>query len=100
MWLVIKVSDTGIGIAENNLEHIFAGYSRLDAVEKFRKGGSGLGLYISKQLVDIMKGTLTIESELGRGSTFTLSLPQKLLSESTIDPDTKRELMCFSYPAK
>jgi len=96
-WLIIKVSDTGIGIAEEDLEHIFAGFDKIDAEEKFRKGGSGLGLYISKKLVDLMKGTLKITSELGKGSVFTLCVPQKIMSEEIINHHSSKKLMNFSY---
>ena len=97
VWLIIKVSDTGIGIPEDKIENIFNGYGQINTVEKFKSGGSGLGLYISKQLVDLMKGTLKIASELGRGSIFTLCLPQKLLSEDIINPKTGKALMNFTY---
>ena len=100
VWLIIKVSDTGIGIAEEKLKHIFAGYGQIDAVEKFRSGGTGLGLYISKQLVDLMKGTLSITSELGKGSVFTLCLPQKLLSEKPVDPEIIKKLVNLEYSSK
>ena len=100
IWLIIKVSDTGVGIADDEIDNIFAGYDQIDAVEKFRKGGSGLGLHISKKLVNLMKGTLTIKSELGKGSIFTLAVPQKLLAETEIDNETCKRLINFSYIAK
>ena len=100
IWLIIKVSDTGIGIADHEMDHIFAGYDQIDAVEKFRKGGSGLGLHISKKLVDLMKGTLALNSELGKGSVFTLTVPQKVLADTVIDSETRNRLMSFSYIVK
>ncbi|MCL2229868.1 MAG: ATP-binding protein, partial [Treponema sp.] len=93
-------SDTGIGIADHEMDHIFAGYDQIDAVEKFRKGGSGLGLHISKKLVDLMKGTLALNSELGKGSVFTLTVPQKVLADTVIDSETRNRLMSFSYIVK
>jgi len=99
-WLIISVSDTGTGISESKMETIFAGYDQIDVAEKFRKGNSGLGLYISKKLVDLMQGKLKINSELGKGSVFSLCLPQKQLSEDTIDPETSKTLIDFCYSAK
>jgi signal transduction histidine kinase len=84
--LVIKVIDTGVGMGENKLNNIFADYGQ---------GTGKLGLFLCKQLAEIMKGTLSVTSERGRGSVFTLSVPQKLLSHETIPPDTAEKLASF-----
>ena len=67
----IRVIDTGEGIAANELERIFDEYRQVGG----KKGGYGLGLAISRRLVELHGGTLTVESEFGSGSTFTLDLP-------------------------
>ncbi len=69
----ISVCDTGTGIAPNALPHIFERFYRVDTSRS--RGGSGLGLPIAKELVEAQDGTLSVESNVGKGSTFTLTLP-------------------------
>ena len=69
-----EVSDTGIGIATADQEHIFEPFSQVDATTTRRFGGTGLGLAISRQLVENMGGELTVESEPGRGSVFSFTI--------------------------
>jgi signal transduction histidine kinase len=71
----IDVIDNGPGIPPAQLEHIFERFMRGDAGLTQRVGGTGLGLAISKSLVDLHGGTIAVESEVGRGSTFTVRLP-------------------------
>jgi signal transduction histidine kinase/FixJ family two-component response regulator/HPt (histidine-containing phosphotransfer) domain-containing protein len=73
--VTISVRDTGIGIALEQLAHIFVPFVQGDSSIARRYGGSGLGLAISHQLVTLMGGTLDVESQPGRGSTFTVTLP-------------------------
>jgi two-component system sensor histidine kinase RpfC len=73
--LVLTVSDTGIGIATEAQKRIFEPFQQADETVLNRFGGTGLGLAICRQLVDQIGGTITVESELGRGTTFTVALP-------------------------
>jgi signal transduction histidine kinase len=75
--LAIEVTDTGIGIASDQHQVLFEKFTQADASTTRRYGGAGLGLSISRQLAQMMDGSIELESELGRGSTFraTLSLP-------------------------
>jgi signal transduction histidine kinase len=70
----ISVSDRGIGIAPEDLPHIFEPFYRSPRVRRSQIHGTGLGLALAKQVAESMGGTLTVQSEPGRGSTFTLSL--------------------------
>lgn len=75
--LVIKVKDTGIGIAESTLNNLFNRYEQADSTITRKFGGTGLGLSISKELTHLMKGEITVQSELNVGSTFIVTLPLK-----------------------
>ncbi len=76
--LAFAVKDTGIGIAPENQTHIFSGFSQAEATTTRRFGGTGLGLAISQRLIALMGGQLKLESELGRGSTFSFVLEMPL----------------------
>jgi heavy metal sensor kinase len=73
---VLNVADTGIGIAEHDLPHLFDRFYRVDRARSRDSGGSGLGLAIARSIITALGGTLTVTSELGVGSTFTIRLPK------------------------
>lgn len=74
--VAIEVADQGLGIPEDAQERIFEKFVRLDPEMRRGVGGSGLGLYISQELVERMGGRLRVDSQAGRGSTFTIQLPR------------------------
>ena len=72
--IITSITDSGYGIKKEDLSHIFD--KNVTLAKKYRKVGAGLGLYISKTLVNAHKGTITVESEVNKGSTFTFTLPK------------------------
>jgi len=78
--LTISVTDTGIGIKAEDINKIFSDFVQVDSITNIGIEGTGLGLAITKNLVKSMNGEIKVESEYGNGSTFTIILPQKIIS--------------------
>jgi signal transduction histidine kinase/putative methionine-R-sulfoxide reductase with GAF domain len=74
-WIVVSVRDQGMGIGPEDLPHIFQRFFRVDNTNTRRIGGTGLGLSITKALVELHGGRIWVQSEVGRGSTFSFTLP-------------------------
>ena len=79
--LTLRVADTGVGIAPEALGRLFNAFSQADASTTRQYGGTGLGLSICRRLAELMGGTVSVESELGRGSCFTVRLPLPRVGE-------------------
>lgn len=82
--LNLTVTDTGIGIREEDTSRLFDYFQRVDEQKNHDIEGTGLGLAITKQLVNLMDGTITVESEYGKGSTFCISIPQMVVNFAPI----------------
>lgn len=76
-YINISVSDTGIGISDEQKERLFSSFEQADNSISRKYGGTGLGLTISKKIVELMGGDINVESELGKGSTFSFLVPVK-----------------------
>jgi two-component system, sensor histidine kinase and response regulator len=81
--LVLRFSDTGVGIATENLPRLFREFEQLPQAGGVRPEGTGLGLALTRRLVELHGGKVEVQSELGKGSTFSVLLPLKSPDEST-----------------
>lgn len=94
--LRIAVADSGIGISDADRNKLFIRFSQVDASDTRKYGGSGLGLVITKQIVELMGGNITVQSKEGLGSTFIVEVPLKLIKASE---DVKEETGKEENPA-
>jgi len=74
-WLTIVVTDTGIGISEDDYAKIFENFEQIEQTHKLKAKGTGLGLAITKSFVDMLGGSIDVESEFGKGSRFVVKIP-------------------------
>lgn len=88
-WVRFRVSDTGIGITAKQKENLFHEFSQADASIARKYGGTGLGLAITYRFVQLMKGRISVESEPGKGATFTVYLPTQVAMEG---PESARSM--------
>lgn len=96
--LFFMVRDSGIGISQKEQDRLFQSFSQVDASITRRFGGTGLGLAITKQLVELMHGDIHVESEKGKGSTFSFSV--KLKSEQALDDKQSQVVVNWSEYVK
>ncbi|MDR0868400.1 MAG: response regulator [Planctomycetota bacterium] len=97
IWMISSIRDTGIGIRPENLQKIFSNYSQVDTKNNRAIQGTGLGLAIAKKMAEMMDGSLTVESEYGFGSVFTVRVRQNFVNDQTIGADTAKKLSRFEY---
>jgi signal transduction histidine kinase len=75
-WITLAVTDTGIGMTAEQMGKLFQEFAQASSTTASKYGGTGLGLVISRRFCQMMGGDITVESKLGRGSTFTIRVPQ------------------------
>jgi signal transduction histidine kinase/CheY-like chemotaxis protein len=95
--VIIEVRDTGQGMTSEDLKNLFSEYTRFNERANRHIQGTGLGLTITHQLVDLMHGTIDVQSVFGAGSTFTVTIPQGLVDEKTLGVENARRLQNFQY---
>ena len=93
--VVFSVKDTGVGISEEGLSRLFERFYQVDGESSFTTQGTGLGLSLSKSLVELLKGEIWVESELDKGSCFNFSIPYEGIYEvdTTLDLGGRREVL-------
>jgi len=74
--IIIEVKDNGIGISEKEIPYIFERFYRSDTSRSKKTGGTGIGLTITKALIDAHRGSINVTSKLGKGSVFTVKIPK------------------------
>ncbi len=87
--IVFRVSDTGIGMTQDQQEKLFQRFVQADSSTTRKFGGTGLGLSLTKAFAEMLGGTVTVESELGRGSSFAVSLPVTYVAVEADEPETE-----------
>ena len=100
IWLTFSVKDTGMGISPDNINSLFTDYSQMDKNSNRKIEGTGLGLSITKMMTEIMGGSISVESEYGKGSVFTVKIPQKFVADGVIGLEEVKKLKKFQYRTK
>lgn len=88
--LTVKVSDTGMGIKDEDVDRLFSSFQRLDETKNRKIEGTGLGLSITREFAEMMGGSVTVDSKYGSGSTFTATIVQKVIDETPIGDFNER----------
>jgi signal transduction histidine kinase/CheY-like chemotaxis protein len=100
VWLKSSIRDTGVGIRQEDLPRLFTDYNQVDVRNNRGKEGTGLGLSITRNLVNLMDGTITVDSEYGKGSVFSIRVRQQYVDEKTIGREAAENLSTLNYTAE
>jgi len=96
-YLTFIIKDTGIGIRQEDINNLFNDYVQMDMSANRKIVGTGLGLSIAKRLIEQMNGNIIVESEYGTGSTFTVTIIQKHVTDDVIGPEVIESLKHLNY---
>ena len=96
-WMKVWVKDSGIGIRREDKDKLFEEFVKVDEKSNRHIMGTGLGLPITKKMAELMDGTISVESEFGKGSTFTVRLLQDFVTDEEIGPEVVENLKSFRY---
>ncbi|HLJ14755.1 MAG TPA: MHYT domain-containing protein [Bryobacteraceae bacterium] len=96
-WLQFEVGDTGIGVTAEQKKKLFEEFTQADASISQKYGGTGLGLAITRRFVEMMQGTVNVDSQAGKGSTFTVSIPAEVV---VIRDDAARPSVSADLPSR
>jgi len=97
VWMTCVVKDTGIGIKPEDINKLFSDYSQIDTRSNRKIEGTGLGLALARRMAEMMDGAITVESEYGRGSTFTARFRQKFVTDEPIGSEVVDNLRSMNY---
>ena len=97
VWLTFIVRDTGIGIKQEDIAVLFTDYAQMDTAANRKVVGTGLGLSITKRLVELMNGQISVNSEYGKGSIFSVRFMQQHVTDDVIGPEVIESLKNFHY---
>ena len=97
VWVTLKVSDTGIGMTPENLAVLFSDFEQFNIGPNRKVEGTGLGLPITKRMIELMDGHISVESEYGKGSVFAAVIAQKFIDSSVIGNEMADTLKTFRY---
>jgi signal transduction histidine kinase/CheY-like chemotaxis protein len=97
VWFTSVIKDTGVGIRPDDLQKLFSDYNQVDTRSNRNIEGTGLGLSITRRMAEMMDGGITVESEYGAGTTFTLTVRQGFVSDVPIGAEVAENLQSFRY---
>ena len=100
VWISSRIQDTGIGIQEEDISKLFSEYNQVDMRGNRNIEGTGLGLSITKNLIELMDGTIEVESEYGKGSAFSFRIRQGYAGETVISRELADNLSRFRYTVR
>jgi CheY-like chemotaxis protein/two-component sensor histidine kinase len=100
VWILIHVSDTGIGIRKEDIGKLFTDYNQVDTRANREIEGTGLGLSITRKFIELMDGEITVESEYGKGTTFRARIRQGFIPDVTLGKEVVESLYKFRYSDK